>query len=349
VWVDADRGGDEKRFLINWLGRFRDHPRLVPVVKDLVERPVRKDDPGCELRKLRDWTESAGWAGVRGRQAELWGDFFSKGWIELPDAPDAQAIWETSMYILRTQFTRWSMPVMIHGDIFGGMYFPDEMAAMRALLQTGHWDLARRLCEHKLSVLPMGMQMVDAAGARGDAATCEGGHFSVSPMGCSVYEVHASGEPPRLIWCWLQYAGTQEDLERYYPIFWGTAEFFRRWMVYQGPDGRYFTGSCVDFNESVLAVRNGAATRASASGSMLLAAEVAVNPGISGAMNTQVAMPAWLAAVNRSRRCAGLAARGSSHRARSLFRWVSTQYTSITGAWQQTSFINVLSRLTMIA
>jgi hypothetical protein len=191
-----------------------------------------------------------------------------------------QAIWESGLYLARTQLTRWSIPVMIHGDCFNGQYFWDALAGAKALVQAGHWPLVQRMAEHQLSVIPLGMQMVDSIGARQEQATYEGGYFHVQPMGCQIYEVHANGTPPRLVWIWLQYAGLERPLlERYYSIFWGAAEFFRRWMIYQGPDGKYFTGACVDVNEAVPAVRNGAATVASARGSMELAANVAEQLG----------------------------------------------------------------------
>jgi hypothetical protein len=50
-------------------------------------------------------------------------------------------------------------------------------------------------------------------------------------------------------------------------------------MVYRGPDGRYFTGACVDFNEFVPAVRNGVATVAAAAGSLRVAAQAAERLG----------------------------------------------------------------------
>jgi hypothetical protein len=228
------------------------------------------------VHELRNWTRKDGWVAVRQHQTQLWGGYFRPGWLDLPDARDVQAIWETGMYLIRTQLTRWSTPVTIHGDIFNGQYFWDNLAGAKALVQAGHWPLVQRMAEHQLSVIPLGMQMVDSIGARQDQANFEGGYFHIQPMGCQLYEVHANGTPPRLVWIWLQYAGLDPQLlERYYPIFWGAAEFFRNWMVYQGPDGKYFTGACVDVNEAVPAVRNGAATVVSARGSLELAANVA--------------------------------------------------------------------------
>ena len=273
----TDDLGDEMFYgRTGWSGRHADHPMLAGIVRDLHDRQVAKDDPNQMIASWREWTDDAGWEGVRAHQASCWSEYWSPGWISLPDAPDVQAIWETGMYALRTQLTRWSIPVAIHGDYFNGQYFPDEMAGVKALLLAGHWPLVQRCAEHKLSVVPLGMQLLDGTGARGDAANFEGGYFYMSAAGSSVYEVHATGEPPRLIWSWAQYADPpREALERYYPVFWGAAEFFRRWMVYKGADGRYFTGACVDANESVPAVINGAATVAGAIGSMNLAAQVA--------------------------------------------------------------------------
>jgi len=277
----ADDLGDEMFYKhAGWLGRYADHPMLAPVIRDLHGRPVTKSDPVQIVHELRNWTRKDGWAAVRQQQTKCWGEFFQPGWLDLPDARDVQAIWETGMYATRTQLTRWSIPVTIHGDIFNGMYFWDAMAGAKTLLQAGHWPLVQRMAEHYLSVLPLGMQMVDGVGARLEQANCEGGYFHLVPQGCQIYEVHAGGYTSRLVWAWSLYAGMNRQLlERYYPIFWGAAEFFRRWMVYQGPDGKYFTGTCVDVNELEPAVRNGTHTVASAAGSMTLAANVAERLG----------------------------------------------------------------------
>ena len=273
----ADDLGDEMFYRhTGSMGRHMDNPMMAQVVHDLHERPVTKGDPEKDLREMREWTARVGWAGVLAQQERLWGDFFGTGWIELPDAPEAQAIWETGMYTTRSQLTRWSIPVAINGSCFNGQYFHDEMAGVQALLTAGHWPLVQRCADFRLSVIPLGMQAVDGAGARNDAACFEGGYFAMFPAGCSIYEVHAGGEPPRLVWNWFRYAGGKPAvLERYYPVFWGAAEFYRRWMVYKEPDGTYTTGACVDFNESIPAVRGGAATMAAAAGSMRLAAQVA--------------------------------------------------------------------------
>ena len=282
----ADDLGDEMFYRhTGWGGRHADHPMLAPVLRDLRDRPVTRGDASAVVRNLRAWTNRAGWRGVARHQARQWAEFWSAGELELPDAPEVQAVWETGMYAVRTQLTAWSIPVAIHGNYFNGQYFPDELAGAKALLQAGHWRLVERIAEHKRSVLPLGMQMVDGAGARLDAATYEGGHFTVAPMGCQVYEVHATAEPPRLIAGWLRYAGApRAALERYYPVFWGAAEFFRRWMIYRGPDGKYFTGACVDFNESIPAVRNGAATVSGAIAALTLAADVAERLGCDAAL-----------------------------------------------------------------
>ncbi len=271
-----DLGDDTLCRQSGWAGRHADHPLLAPIIRDLYQRPVTKGEPVRQIAEWRPWTAEAGWDGVAKHQAERWDEYWQTGWVSLPDAPEAQALWETGMYAVRTQLTRWSVPVAIHGDYFNGQYFWDAMASVRALLRAGHWPLVTRILEHSLSVVPLGMQMLDGTGVRDCAATFEGGYFYMWPAGCSVYEVHASDWPARLAWSWYQYAGADRDtLARYYPIFWGAAEFFRRWMVYTGPDGKLFTGACVDVNESVPAVVNGVATVAAAVTSSRLAAQVA--------------------------------------------------------------------------
>lgn len=273
----ADDLGDDTLYRQSgWAGRHADHPLLAPIIRDLYERPVTRGEPLRQVADWRAWTARAGWDGVRAHQADRWGEYWGTGWVSLPDAPAAQALWETGMYAIRTQLTRWSVPVAIHGDYFNGQYFWDAMASVRALLRAGHWPLVTRLLEHSLSVVPLGMQMLDGTGVRDCAPSFEGGYFYLWPAGCSVYEVHASDCPSRLAWSWYRYAGVgRGTLARYYPLFWGPAEFFRRWMVYTGPDGKLFTGACVDVNESVPAVVNGAATVGAAVTSTRLAAEAA--------------------------------------------------------------------------
>lgn len=259
-----------------WAGRHSTHPMLAPIISEFYQQDAPKSDPEATIADMRGWTASRGWSGVKAHQAKCWGDFFDRGWIRIPDAPAVQDMWEMGMYATRTQLTKWSIPVAIHRSYFNGQYFHDELAGAHALLSAGHADLVQRCADLRLSVAPLGMQMVDGTGIRLEQPVYEGGYLKIGAMGSSIYEVHGNGEPPQLTWNWFKYAGADPSvLERYYPIFWGTAEFFRRWMVYKGPDGRYFTGRCVDFNESIPAVVNGAATVAAAVGCMTLAARVA--------------------------------------------------------------------------
>jgi len=153
-------------------------------------------------------------------------------------------MWETGMYLTRTQLTRWSIPVAIHGNCFNGQYFWDALAGAKALVQAGHWPLVQRMADHQLSVIPLGMQMTDSIGARLEQATYEGGYFQIQPMGCSIYEVHANGTPPRLVWIWLQYAGLDKSLLAAYdgdegvsftPLAWAESLFTNGWIPPEDP------------------------------------------------------------------------------------------------------------------
>ena len=277
----ADDLGDEMFYHHTGVaGHYAHHPMMQAVTKALHAKPVTRCDPFQTIQELGDWTRKDGWAAVRQHQVKCWEEFFKPGWLKLPAAPTVQAIWETGMYATRTQLTKWSIPVAIHADIFNGMSFWDSICGGRVLLQAGHWPLVERMAEHSQSVVPVGIQMTGGIGARQEQASYEGGAILMQPSVVQIYEVHACATPARLIWAWAQYAGAgKEVLERYYPVFWGAAEFFRRWMVYKGPDGKYFTGACVDVDESDIAVCNGADTIAGARGSMDLAARVAERLG----------------------------------------------------------------------
>jgi hypothetical protein len=78
------------------------------------------------------------------------------------------------------------------------------------------------------------------------------------------------------VWTWLKFAGMNlDDLRTYYPLFWSAAEYYRRWLVYRGPDGKLFTGACTDFDETHAGVVNGVGTTAAAVRSARLAADAA--------------------------------------------------------------------------
>ena len=273
-----DVGDDPLYRAAGWeASRFLKHPRLAPAIEHLKSAPVHLEDPPEAVMACRRWTSDVGWAGVAAHQREQWAKWWSTCRLELLDAPDVQAIWETGFYMLRTQLTRWSMPVAIHGGCFDGRYFPDEFAALKLLLVSGHHELVRRILDHKLSVLPLGFNMTDGVGARGaEQASLEGGYLTLSVNHTSLYEVFAVSFAPQYAWTWLKYSGMREqDLRTYYPLFWSAAEFFRRWMVYRGADGKLFTGACTDFDESNPGVVNGVGTTGGAIRSTHLAAEAA--------------------------------------------------------------------------
>jgi hypothetical protein len=272
-----DVGDDPMYHAAAWPTRLNNHPRLAPVLKYFANVEIHREDPEKTIAATRQWTKDVGWPGVEAHQHAEWAKWWAPGHIELPDAPDVQAIWETGSYAIRTQMTRWSMPVLIHGNYFNGQYFPDEFAALKVMLMTGQHEPIRRILDHKLSCLPTGFQMTDGIGARGmEQASYEGGYFSLWPNHTSIYEVHGMSFPSQYVWTWLRFAGMRrEDLETYYPMFWGAAEFFRRWMVYRGPEGKLFTGACTDFNEFNPGVVNGVGTTGGAIRAAQLAADAA--------------------------------------------------------------------------
>jgi hypothetical protein len=273
-----DVGDDPLYRAAGWeASRFLKHPRLEPAIEHLKSAPIHREDPVEAVASCRQWTSDVNWAGIEAHQRKQWADWWSTCQLELPDAPDVQAIWETGFYMLRTQLTRWSVPVAIHGGCFDGRYFPDEFAALKLLLVSGHHELVRRILDHKLSCLPLGFNMTDGVGARGaEVASLEGGGLTLGVNHTSLYEVYAVSFAPQYAWTWLKYSGMRdEDLRTYYPLFWSAAEFFRRWMVYRGPDGKLFTGACTDFDETNAGVVNGVGTTGAAIRSTHLAAEAA--------------------------------------------------------------------------
>ncbi|MDD4539020.1 MAG: hypothetical protein PHT80_08410 [Lentisphaeria bacterium] len=177
-------------------------------------------------------------------QQQAWAEHFSRGWITTPDKLCNQAC-DTALYYLRLVSTPHSIPTGLFPSHWQGRYFCfDEYFSMSALLRAGHLDLARRVPEFRLKLLPVAQtrdynyDLTDGvahypweSGEDGAEATSDGFWLD------HIFE-HANV----ILSCYdyWKYSNDASCVKRYYPVMRACARYFEtRHIYHDSKDGTY--------------------------------------------------------------------------------------------------------------
>ena len=103
-----------------------------------------------EALRLRRLTERAGFSGLLRQQQALWSAFWDAFILELPDAA-IQETFETALYSLECNSTRWTLPVCINNSAWKGAYFAFNLFT-EIFFATGHPQESLKIAafRHKL-------------------------------------------------------------------------------------------------------------------------------------------------------------------------------------------------------
>lgn len=162
--------------------------------------------------------------------------------------------WNTAVYNLVSQSTKWSQPVGISNMHWAGRYFAwDEMFAHQGLLAAGLTSLAekvvnfRRTGLHKARMRVAHYGNTDTFGARFPWETLEDGSDG-TPSG--FWNDHIFHNANIALCAWTQYDATGdlgylEDTS--FPLILAAARFFLTHAVCRNPDGSVYIGKCTDW------------------------------------------------------------------------------------------------------
>jgi len=252
------------------------------VVKARVE-----PEQALRLQVWVQWSDRAHYAfplevaGVRlalERHEKAWRDFWSRSEVVTGD-PEVDAFRWSGLYTLRCQCTPWSTPPTLSEPYWGGGAFHDELYPMLGLLAHNHGDLSERAPRFRLATLPRAMRRARMRGALYPWSSTEDGEER-DPNGLWLTERFHLGQFAVCIEALWRYARDPEQAEELYPVVREVARHFEMDVVERDANGAAGTRECVDFDESVGAVRNGVFTLSAAIASLEIAAGFAERLGV---------------------------------------------------------------------
>ncbi len=194
------------------------------------------------------------------RHRRAWEAFWETGWVDF-DNPELLLLWRSSMYAIRCNTTRWSVPPCV-GAYWDGRTFHDEYYPFMALVSSGHYELAERIPEFRLRVLPRAIERSAGRGAQYPWESTELG-LDGTPFGGHMDEHFHMGQISETAFQWAIHSPKMETWNRLYPLWAECAEYFRLNLIVE-ESGNITTRACTDYDEGVYPIANGIYTSSSA-------------------------------------------------------------------------------------
>jgi hypothetical protein len=212
------------------------------------------------------------------RHREGWRRFWETSVLETGDRR-LDDFRRSALYTIRCQATPWSVPPTISERYWGGGAFHDELYPFLGLLSAGHADLAERIPFFRLTTLPRAVLRGRGRGALYPWSSTEDGEER-DPNGLWLTERFHMGQFALCIRHLWRYTGRRDLLEDLYPVLREIARYYASELIERDASGRLHTRPCVDFDESVGAVRDGPFTICAAAAALRIAAEAAEMLGL---------------------------------------------------------------------
>jgi hypothetical protein len=228
----------------------------------------------------------AGFNGLLATHTAYWNSFFDKSYVKLPE-PKLESVYNTSMYHLRANATKWSFPIGIFPTHWGGRYFGwDETFAFFGLVSANHLDISRRVPDFRLSVMKHAMDRAKHTsmtelnkryyGAKYPWETLEDGWEGCPFPGYWVEHVFHMAHIAMAAWMQYEYSGDKEFLKNTaYPLIRECNRYFNTYNVYENPDGSMYIGKVTDLERLGPARQNAFLTTAGVIYTMEIAAKAA--------------------------------------------------------------------------
>jgi hypothetical protein len=179
-----------------------------------------------------------------------------------------------SLYTIRAQLTDWSIGPTLSEPYWGGGAFHDEMYPFLALISANHPELAARMPRFRLLTLDRAIRRGLGRGALYPWSSTEAGEER-DPEGLWLTERFHLAQFSAETWALWLYERDLEQLRELYPVLREIARFYESTVIEPTEDGALGTRPCVDFDESVGAVRNGPFTISGAAAALRWAAAAA--------------------------------------------------------------------------
>jgi len=183
-----------------------------------------------------------------------WADFWRTSKVQLADE-SLNAIRKASLYTMRCNSSPWTCPAGYLSTHWEGRTFHDEFYPFMAWISSNYPDLAIKIPNYRLLTLPAAVLRACGNGANFGWEVTETGEES-APYGHWVDEQFRHGQISEQAWRYYLHSEDLADLQRYYPVLKGCAE----WMIYdvlrRNEQGKLRTRIVADISEHVTSAEN---------------------------------------------------------------------------------------------
>jgi len=185
---------------------------------------------------------------------KAWADFWNTSKIKIGN-PKLEALRKSCLYTLRCNSSPWTLPPGYLSTHWEGRTFHDEFYPFMGLISSNYVDLAEKIPNSRLLTLPLAKYRSGGQGARFGWEVTETGEES-APYGHWVDEQFRHGQISEQAWRYYLHTGNLEDLERFYPVLKGCADWMIHDVLVRDENGRLRTRTIADISEHVISASN---------------------------------------------------------------------------------------------
>jgi hypothetical protein len=207
-----------------------------------------------------------------------WERFWSTGQVRFFDE-QLDTIRRTSLYALRCQVSSSYLPAGYLSTLWEGRTLHDEFFTFMALVSSNHLELARRIPDYRLRTLPHAEWRSQGRGTHYAWEATETGEES-APYGHWVDEQYRHGQFAEACWRYYLHTGQRSDLERFYPVIKGCANWLVHDVLERDEQNRLKVRLIADINEEIVSAQNPVYTGAAVYRTLLTAARAAEILGV---------------------------------------------------------------------
>jgi hypothetical protein len=183
-----------------------------------------------------------------------WQDFWNTSSVRIGDE-SLEAIRKSCLYTLRCNASNWTIPPGYLSTTWEGRTFHDEFYPFMGMISSNYQEIARRIPNYRLLTLPHAVIRSQGKGTFFGWEVTETGEES-APYGHWVDEQFRHGQISEECWRYYLHTGNLDDLQQFYPVIRGCAE----WMIYdvlrRDKTGRLTTRIIADISEHVISAKN---------------------------------------------------------------------------------------------
>jgi hypothetical protein len=183
-----------------------------------------------------------------------WREFWEASILEFGDE-ELESIRRSCLYTMRCYSSPWTLPPGYLSTHWEGRTFHDEFYPFMGLISSGYTELAWKIPNYRLQTLPLALERGCGKGAYFGWEVTETGEES-APYGHWTDEQFRHGQFSEQAWRYYLHTGNLEELNRFYPVIRGCAEWMIHDLLVRDREGRLVVRRVSDVAEHVISARN---------------------------------------------------------------------------------------------